>query len=337
MLNVAAFDVIFSSDIMSQSNSKFLYQVFDSGDVSLIGKLIILDFLLDIILSRLDGRLQGFEFIIDLRGLFADVLLHVLNKAWPFVASLTWLNVRCKVEHIASFVKESKTAPDDLLLVVQDASLFVLQINFVVHNFLVRLGNNRNQEVKKNDENEHLIQNPEEVDGVDHEDSGAALEVGCSCSDVSKDFVSLNIVIVKINKVVWVGAFWNNRSVISNDTAPEQVRWILDITNGIFPSLHPDLEVGVSSWITSPFTSILVFHTVAWPKNFGVNSKRSDPDIHKYREVNHINKSLNDKLNLLAELWIDSQVKEYLDEDLDQNQNIETDCNQEYVGNLDIF
>jgi hypothetical protein len=82
-----------------------------------------------------------------------------------------------------------------LFLVVQDASLSVLQDNFSIHYLLVGLRDNCNQEVKKNNENENLIQNPEEVNGVDHEDSSAALEICCSLSNVGEDFISLDIMI----------------------------------------------------------------------------------------------------------------------------------------------
>jgi len=59
--------------------------------------------------------------------------------------------------------------------------LSVLKLNLGIHDFLIRLRDNSNQEVEENDEHENLIHNPEEVDRVDHEDSCVVLEISSSC------------------------------------------------------------------------------------------------------------------------------------------------------------
>ena len=52
----------------------------------------------------------------------------------------------------------------------------VLQLNLGVHNLLVRLRDNSNQEIKQDNKDENLIQNPEEVNGINHKDGGIVLE-----------------------------------------------------------------------------------------------------------------------------------------------------------------
>lgn len=76
----------------------------------------------------------------------------------------------------------------------------VLQLNLGVHNLLVRLRDNSNQEIKQDNKDENLIQNPEEVNGINHEDGGIVLEYSRSWIDVLKDVLAIEILIVEIDQ-----------------------------------------------------------------------------------------------------------------------------------------
>jgi len=76
----------------------------------------------------------------------------------------------------------------------------VLQLNLGVHNLLVRLRDNSNQEIKQDNKDENLIQNPEEINGINHKDGGIVLEYSRSWIDVLKDVLAIEILIVEIDQ-----------------------------------------------------------------------------------------------------------------------------------------
>ena len=176
---------------------------------------------------------------------------------------------------------------------------------------------NCNQEIEKDNEDENLIENPEEVNGINHEECSVVLEVGGSRADVLEDILRIDIVVGKIDQVVWISALRNNGGVVCDDCTPVVVGWVLDVTDGVFPSLHPDLEICIGAWISSPL--IAGGHAVSWSKNFGVNCESSNPNEHENVKIFDIFDSLDNKLNLKSELWLDSHVEEDFDNNLNQD------------------
>ena len=134
----------------------------------------------NIFLILRDADSEVLDVIVDLTCLFTNRFLHVLHETRPLVSSVAFFNVGGEQEAIASLLQKTKTAHHDFELVVEDASLVVLQLNLGVHNLLVRLRDNSNQEIKQNNEDENLIQNPEKVNGVNHEEGRVVLEYGGS-------------------------------------------------------------------------------------------------------------------------------------------------------------
>jgi len=123
--------------------------------------------------------------------------------------------------------------------------------------------------------------------------------------------------------------------VVCNNCAPVIVSWILNITDRIFPSLHPDLEIVVSSWISSPLiTSCLA---ISWSKNLGINCKSSNPNEHENIEIFDIFNSLDNKFNLKSEFWVYSQVEEAFDNNLNQDKKVECNGNHEDWIYFNVF
>jgi hypothetical protein len=134
--------------------------------------------------------------------------------------------------------------------------------------------------------------------------------------------LGIYIVVREIDQVVFIGALGDDGGVVCDDGAPVVVSWVLDVTNGVFPSLHPDLEIGVGTWVSTPL--IAGCHAVSRSKNLGVNCKSSNPDEHENVEIVAIFDSLDNKLNLKSELWVDSQVEEDFDNNLNQDEEVES-------------
>lgn len=284
------------SDFLFNLNWKLFNQILDSVDISIVLLSRFFDLSLNLSLCWINVYLETLELHINLSSLSTNWLLHILDKTWPLISSLTWFNIRGKVKDITSLLKKTKTSPNNFIFIVEDTSLSILKLNLGIHHFLIRLRNNCNQEVKQNNENENLIRNPEEIDCVDHKDSCVILEISCSCRNVFKNLRRFNIVMSKVNYIVWVGTFGSNSGMVWNDCAPVYVSWVLNVTNRVLPSLHPNLEICICTWITTPFIAVL--HAITRSKNFSVDSESSDPNEHKDWKVFYIFDSLNDQLNL---------------------------------------
>ena len=57
---------------------------------------------------------------------------------------------------------------------------------------------------------------------------------------------------IEINKVVWISTICISSRTICDNRGPEVVCWVLDVTNRILPSYHPDTEISCSTWESSP-------------------------------------------------------------------------------------
>lgn len=169
---------------------------------------------------RIFGLLESISSSLDVGEdsgvLLPNVSLDGLAEAAPLVLS-TVRSVGRKDDAVEVLPENSRVLVNDADLAVQVASLLILDDDSGVHNVLVRLRNERNQEVNDNDEDQELIGKPEQVDGV-HGNVGSGS----------------NSSILALLVVVPVGGGW----------------WV-DVSDGVLPCLDHDLGVDVNVWVSS--------------------------------------------------------------------------------------
>jgi len=96
-------------------------------------------------------------------------------------------------------------------------------LNLAIHNLLVRLRDNSNQEIKQNNEDENLIEDPFDINAVNHEICSATLEISSSCGNVLKNISCADIIMIEINKVVWISTICSNSRIVCDNRGPEVV------------------------------------------------------------------------------------------------------------------
>ena len=148
MLLLSSRSFLFFSNFLFNLNWKLFNQIFDSVDVSVVLLCSFLDLFLNFSLWWFNVHLETLELHIDLSSLCTNRLLHVLDKTWPLISSLTCFNIWGKVKYITSLLKKTKTSPNNFILVIEDTSLSVLKLNLRIHYFFIWLWDNCNQEVK---------------------------------------------------------------------------------------------------------------------------------------------------------------------------------------------
>jgi len=148
--------------------------------------------------------------------LFLDVSLHRLAETTPLIFSAMG-SIGWKDNAIVVVLKNSRMLIDDTDLAVQVTSLWILDNRCGIHNVLIGLGNNGNQEVDQYNKDQELIGKPEGVNAING-------NVSDSC-----------------DPMILAGLM----------SVPVSGWWWIDITNGILPCLDHDLCVDIDVWISS--------------------------------------------------------------------------------------